>query len=91
VLYKCRFSDCMSILHLYASPDIRVIETRRVWSAGHVECTKKMRNMYRILVGNPWETYYKLETIALNCVLKSRVWRCGLNSPGCDRVHWWLL
>ena len=41
--------------------------------------------MYRILVGSPWETYYKLETLTLNCFLKRRVWRCELNSLGCDK------
>lgn len=87
VQYKCSLSDCMPFLHVYTSPNIKVIQTRKMCWAGHVGCTKEMRNMYRILVTNPWETNYKLETITLNDVFKNRAWICGLNALGCDGVH----
>jgi hypothetical protein len=47
----------------------------------------KRDEKYRILVGNPVETYCTLETITLNGVFRNRVWSCGLNSLDCDRVH----
>jgi len=38
---------------LYASPNIRVIKSRRMKWAGHVVRIGKKRNAYRILVGKP--------------------------------------
>jgi hypothetical protein len=39
---------------LHSSPSIiRIIESRRMRWAGHVERTGKKRNMYRLLVGKP--------------------------------------
>jgi hypothetical protein len=40
--------------NLYASPNIiRVIKSRRIRWAGHVERTRKMRKAYTIFVGKP--------------------------------------
>jgi hypothetical protein len=37
--------------HLYASPNIRVIKSKR-WT-GHVACMEYLRNAYKILVKKP--------------------------------------
>jgi len=39
---------------VYSAPNIiRVLRSRRMRWAGHVECLQKMRNAYRVLVGKP--------------------------------------
>jgi hypothetical protein len=39
---------------VYSSPNIiRIIESRIMRWAGHVECMEEMRNSYKILVGKP--------------------------------------
>jgi len=40
---------------LYASPIIRVIDSRLMRLAGHVECMGDKRNRYTIYVGKPEE------------------------------------
>jgi hypothetical protein len=39
----------------YSSPNIRMIESRRMRWVRHVACMGKMKNAYKILVGKPEE------------------------------------
>jgi len=53
--------------NLYASPNIRVIKSRRMRWAGHIACTGEIRKAYNILVGKPekkrkWDDTTKIIT-----------------------------
>jgi len=39
--------------NLYASPDIRVIESTMLRWVGHVACRGEVRSVYKIFVGKP--------------------------------------
>jgi len=38
---------------LYASPNIRVIKSRKMRLEGHETCVREMRNAYKILIRKP--------------------------------------
>jgi hypothetical protein len=53
-LYANRCSRNDELHNLYSSPNIvRVIKSRRMRWAGHVECIGEGRGVYRVLVGRP--------------------------------------
>jgi hypothetical protein len=73
--------------NLYASPNIRVIISRRLHWMGHVVCMGELRNPHRILAENVngrdnMEDLHVDGRILLEWIVGKRVEKCELDSSG---------